>query len=181
MGSMDASQGMGGGGGMGEAGGGGGGMGGGGGAPTVTAKVRWQTAMPIRQAVVKMRFGAEASTSQQAAQILGNRDPIYIVAVEGIPVAMLRGGGQQNVDRMRAMLTKTSQIKRGKKDPILPVQVDIGMADKALIVYLVFPKKEGDEIVLDDKEVEFVTKFGPMEFKRKFKLADMVVDGQLSL
>ena len=36
-------------------------------------------------------------------------------------------------------------------------------------------------VVLEDKDVEFISKVGPMEFKKKFKLADMVMDGKLTL
>lgn len=69
--------GMGGGGGSEDASGGeggaagGGGMGGGGGAaPTLTAKVRFQTALPVKQALLKMKFGSEVATSAQAQELL---------------------------------------------------------------------------------------------------------------
>ena len=42
-----------------------------------------------------------------------------------------------------------------------------------------FPKT--DPISLDDKEVEFTTKIGTMTIRRKFKLSDMKVRGQLEL
>jgi len=34
---------------------------------------------------------------------------------------------------------------------------------------------------LEDKDVEFIAKVGPMEFKKKFKLAEMVMGGKLTL
>ena len=70
-------------------------------------------------------------------------------------------------------------LKRGDKTPIMPVQVQLGVVEKTVLVYFVFPKS--DAIVLEDKDVEFVSKVGPMEFKKKFKLADMVMDGKLTL
>ena len=36
-------------------------------------------------------------------------------------------------------------------------------------------------ITLDDRTVEFVTKFGPVELKQKFELDDMVFANELSL
>lgn len=42
-----------------------------------------------------------------------------------------------------------------------------------------FPKTHAIE--LEDKEVEFVTKRGPMEIKKKFKLKDMIFKGELAL
>jgi hypothetical protein len=48
-----------------------------------------------------------------------------------------------------------------------------------MTVYFLFPRSEA--ITLEDKEVEFETKLGPMEIKRKFKLQDMVFGGKLEL
>ena len=48
-----------------------------------------------------------------------------------------------------------------------------------MMLFFVFPKT--DPITLDDKEVEFSTQIGPMQFKRKFKLQEMVFDGKLEL
>jgi hypothetical protein len=35
--------------------------------------------------------------------------------------------------------------------------------------------------VIEDKEVEFSTRVGPFEFRRKFKLKEMTADGKLEL
>ena len=163
------------GGGGGEAGGEGGGMGGGGGAPAPTAKVRWQTALPVKQALVKMKFGAEAATSTQAQQLLASADTFYVIVMEGLPQRIAQMGGA----RLQENLKKSTMLKRGDKPPILPMQIQVGVADKLVLVYFAFPKT--DAIVLEDKDVEFISKVGPMEFKKKFKLADMVMDGKLTL
>ena len=169
----------GGGGGGGEMGGGGeaggGGMGGGGGAPAIMAKIRWQTALPVKQALVKMKFGAEAAASTQAQQLLTSADDVYLIVVEGLPQRMAQMGGA----RLQENLKKSTMLKRGDKAPILPTQIEVGVADKMVLVYYAFPKT--DAIVLEDKDVEFISKVGPMEFKKKFKLADMVMDGKLTL
>jgi len=162
----------GGGGGMGGASGG---MGGGGGAPEIMAKVRWQTALPIKQALIKMKFGSEAATSTQAKQLLEAVDEVYLVVMEGLPPRM----AQMGAERLQEGLKKTTMLKHGDKTPIAPLQVKLGMVEKTVLVYFAFPKT--DAIVLEDKDVEFVSKVGPMEFKKKFKLADMVVDGKLTL
>jgi len=46
-------------------------------------------------------------------------------------------------------------------------------------ILFTFPRTAA--ISLNDKEVEFVTRFGPMEIKHKFKLKDMVYQGRLEL
>ena len=62
--------------------------------------------------------------------------------------------------------------------------MDVGAAgfkdgDQLVRVEFLFPKTSA--IVLDDKEVEFSTKLGDVELTKKFKLADMMVRGQLAL
>jgi len=175
-------KGGGGGGGMGGGGegggeGGGGGMGGrgGGGAPAMMAKVRWQTALPIKQALVKMKFGAEAATSTQAQQLLTSADDVYLIVMEGLPQRMAQMGGA----RLQENLKKSTMLKRGDKPPILPMQIEVGVAEKMVLVYYAFPRT--DAIELEDKDVEFISKVGPMEFKKKFKLAEMVMGGKLTL
>ena len=148
---------------------------GGGMAPAPTAKVRWQTALPVKQALVKMKFGAEAATSTQAQQLLASVDTFYLIVMEGLPQRIAQMGGA----RLQENLKKSTMLKRGDKPPILPTQIEVGVADKLVLIYYAFPKT--DAIVLEDKEVEFVSKVGPMEFKKKFKLADMVMDGKLTL
>ena len=174
MGGGGEGGGEGGGGGM---GGGGGGMGGGGGggAPAIMAKIRWQTALPVKQALVKMKFGAETATSTQAQQLLTSADDVYLIVVEGLPQRMAQMGGA----RLQENLKKSTMLKRGDKPPIMPMKIEVGVADKMVLVYYAFPKT--DSIALEDKEVEFISKVGPMEFKKKFKLADMVMAGKLTL
>jgi hypothetical protein len=43
-----------------------------------------------------------------------------------------------------------------------------------------FPKSE-QALSLDDHEVEFATRMGPMELKHKFKLKEMTWQGKLAL
>jgi len=56
--------------------------------------------------------------------------------------------------------------------------VDVHQAGGGTMMYS-FSKEHAIE--LDDKEVEFTTKRGPMEIKKKFRLKDMVYHGKLAL
>ena len=51
--------------------------------------------------------------------------------------------------------------------------------EASVVVLCYFPRT--DAITLEDKDVEFITKLGPMEIKKKFKLEDMVFGGHLAL
>ncbi len=80
---------------------------------------------------------------------------------------------------MKAMLIQNSTLTVRGKEPVHPIDVVRPTASGSRTLYFLFSKEP--PITLDDKEVEFVTKMGPMEFKKKFKLADMVVGGKLEL
>ena len=78
------------------------------------------------------------------------------------------------------MLAKT-ELKRRNKEPISPDSVRFFPNDpgRSIRVMYWFPKI--DEITLDDKDVEFVSKLGGIDIKKKFKLKDMVFGDQLEL
>ena len=197
---MDASMGGAGGGaggGMGG-GGGGGGMGGAGGggvpgggaaAPQTMVLIRWQSALPVKQALLRGKFGNEASTAAEAQALLANEEAYYVIAVEKLPrMGMGRpspagksaeGKGGNDPERMRQMMARSTSLLRKGKEPIKPEDVKMATAEKTMTVYFLFPRTEA--ITLEDKEVEFVTKMGPLEIKRKFKLQDMVFAGKLAL
>jgi hypothetical protein len=63
------------------------------------------------------------------------------------------------------------------------VDVRDGPWSAAVEVYLVFPRgqKGNDVITLADKKVEFVTQIGSLNVKKKFKLKNMVYNGELEL
>ena len=52
-------------------------------------------------------------------------------------------------------------------------------AENQIVVEFSFPRSES--IVLEDREVEFVTKLGQFDVKKKFTLKDMVFKGKLEL
>ncbi len=174
-----------GGGGGGGAGGfdGGGDIGGGGGGgragmdlpdlgPTTTLIVRWHTALPVRQAVCRLRFKDEAATSPEAAKMLQPETQRYVVGIAGLPPQLLRG--------KPAELKGKAHLNIKGKPPIeaASVQADRGPGGGSL--YLIFPR-EGNPITLEDKEVEVVVKLPAADIKRKFRLKDMVFEGKLEI
>ena len=188
--------GMGGGGGFPAGGGGGGeggiegGGGGGGGAvgpssgmsqestsvPRLPVLIRWQSALPVKQAILKARMGAEAATSQDAAKVLERQEQYYVIALSGIPARMLMGGGPDK-------LKSTIALKIAKLPPVAPLDVKVNAGQGMAEVYLLFPRSQPDAhvITLDDKEVELVAQIGPLDVRRKFRLKDMVFEGKLEL
>ena len=118
------------------------------------------------------RFGSEAHTAAESKQFLERRETHYVVAVAGFSGRM--AGMTQNTDRFK----ETTSLKRKNKDLIRPEIVQMHQRE-SVTLFLSFPRT--DPIALEDKNVEFEMKLGPMTLKRKFKLKDMVFDGKLEL
>ncbi|MDA2930016.1 hypothetical protein MYX84_08740 [Acidobacteria bacterium AH-259-O06] len=222
---------LGGGGRGGGAGGGGGGFGGRGGrgggvggglTPTIPLTIRWFSALPVKQAIANRRFGTDAGTSAQAAQMINRQETHYIVAVSGVPARMFLGNpgrrgsrserdrspserdgsrsergrpsSEERLKRVSERLKSESFLKIKGQEPIRSdaVHIDVGRGGNTVDaqalrsgaeIYVMFPRtQEGSHVItVKDKDVEFVTKIGEREVKKKFKLKDMVYDGKLEL
>ena len=156
------------GGGMGEAN-----RGQGGGGAGMTLHVRWQSALPIREALVVTKLGHEKAESDQAKKFLDQTLPYYVVAVVGLPPGLINRMRDEHLPE----LAKVTTLARKDKDPIAAESAQ-RLPGEPGIAFL-FPKTAA--IGLDDKEVEFVSKVGTIEVKRKFKLKDMVIGDKLEL
>ena len=79
-------------------------------------------------------------------------------------------------DRMKENTT----LERKGKDAIHPDRIQPVQTNQGMITVFMFPRT-GQPIVLDDKEVTLHQKMGPMDWKAKFALKDMVYNGKLEL
>jgi hypothetical protein len=163
--------------------GGGGGMGRGGGGmeasqppPGITVQVRWHSALPIKQAIARARYGEEATTSPEAAKMLGRQEDRYVVGVTGLPAQAVRGNPEAL--KSNALL----RLKR-QKDPIQASDIKGDREQGRANLYLFFPRgQDGSHVItLEDEEVELVLKLPSVEIKRKFRLKDMVFEGKLEI
>jgi hypothetical protein len=146
----------------------------GGGGSSLNLTVSWRTALPIRQAVAKEKFGKEAGTSPEAKKLIEEDQKYYAILLTGLP-----GRAIGNGEKLKAMLLKTSSLSVKGKDPIAPSDVQAGTSEQKTLVLFLFPKTTAFD--LDDKDVEFSTQLGPLNVKQKFHLKDMVFNGKLEL
>lgn len=154
--------------------GGGGGFGSGG--PTgVTVTLLWQTALPVKQALIKRQYGAEAGTSPEAKAKLERVDQVYVLTLIGMPGFAL-GAAQGN--NKAALLESTTLVVAGKP-PLKAVDVQISGGRGAANVSFLFPKTT--TFTVEDKEMEFSSKFDKTLIKKKFKLKDMVFNGKVEM
>jgi hypothetical protein len=147
--------------------------GGPGGASSMMVRVRWQSALPVRQAIVLTQLGPEKADSDQAKKFLNQVSNEYVVAVVGLPQMLDRASEEQLNE-----LAKGAALQRKDKDPLPAGAVQRIPGEKGSVAFF-FPKTSA--ITLEDKEVEFVSKVARIEVRRKFKLKDMVVGDKLEL
>jgi hypothetical protein len=192
--------GWGGSGGMGGPGMGGGGMGGpgggmgrgggrrggqGGGMASAKLTVRWESAAPVHQALLK-------NESADAAKFSDWAKDYYVVTVSGLPKmgARRRGGdddsqqqdpdqAKQMEERMQERLKENTSLKL-KGRTIAPERLEtLEAADGTRTEAFLFPRTSN--ILAADKEVTFSMGMGPMEVKSKFALKDMQFKDKLEL
>ncbi len=139
-------------------GGGGGRRGGGGGggntdiprAPTINLAVRFRSALPIKQSLVKGNMGESTELTPEMTEFLNRKETHYVVAVDHLPQQLSRMS--QNPDA----LIGTAVLRRKGKTDLAAEKVEVQAADQVTRFYYFFPRTE--EIHLADKEVEFFMK-----------------------
>ena len=162
------------GGGMGRHGGGypGGGQGGGttDGTSTDTSEpptlhLRWESALPIREAELKARETNAPSVDEDH----------YAIAVYGVPSRMANGSAD---DLARQFKSQASIKREGKKD-LKPSSVDVLQREDGPVIVYLFPRSK--EIARQDRRVEFDAQIGRLQFAQSFYVDDMMYQGKLEL
>jgi hypothetical protein len=154
---------------------------------TTPIVIVWRTALPVRQALARLQYGAEAATNPQGKALLENEQPASVLLLSLIP-----GSFRGDVADI-AKLTADTTIKVKGKPDIHPTEIQIPPAAApagkggpggrggggTFDLILLFPKNAG--LTVDDKELDFSTRVGKMSIRKKFKLKDMVYNGKLEM
>ena len=146
-----------------------------GGIRRVKVTVTWNSALPIKQALVRRAIGRDTPVRPSDQAALTQPDPLYAVTLSGLPPDF------RELVRMGDSIKASTVLKRKNGEPIGLEEVYLfeDSRDQTISVVFSFPKT--DTITLDDEEIELVTDLGGSPLKKKFKLADMVFHGQLTL
>jgi hypothetical protein len=144
--------------------------------PLIPISIRWISALPIKQAQMRAKYGKEAATSPEAQKFLGQKPTLYILAIAGIPGLLVSAGGG---DRTREEMSKSTSLTVKGKEPFRPAAVQFVPNGGNVDVIVGFERTS--EITLDDQEVEFSSLIGSVTVKYKFKLKDMAIKGKLEL
>jgi hypothetical protein len=159
----------------GASGGGGGDMGGAAVTTGPTVLMRWQSALPIREAAARVKYGEEAGTSKEAADMLSANQQLYVVGIFGIPAKAVGSATDE--------LKSNAELRVKNQPPARPVQVRISQQGPSTAIFLLFPREQpgAHVIVPADDEVEVFLNLEAGQVSRKFKLKEMMFDGKLEL
>ncbi|HUA21788.1 MAG TPA: hypothetical protein VMB25_23750 [Bryobacteraceae bacterium] len=136
---------------------------------------RWQTALPVRQAFVRLKYGAEADKSEDAKKVLAQQNRPYEIVLSGPLGAFLPGKPEESAKA----LSEVTSLSSRRTGAIKPIQIQVSNPGRSMDVLFVFPRSM--PFTVEDKEVEFSTKLGTSNLKYRFKPKDMVFNGKLEM
>ena len=132
------------------------------------ATVRWDSALPVREAL-KTKMSVALSEN-------------YIINVFGdVPSAAPNNDDSADERRTKFQILQERTRLERKDEPIELKRVELGPATPFSSPGTLFYFSRVFPLTLDDKQVTFVTKIGPLELKCKFTLKDMLYRGNLEL
>lgn len=132
--------------------------------------LRWENALPIREAVLKAR-DTNAPTLD---------DGYYALAVYGVPSRMVTGDSRTLANKLKGMAT----IKRDGKKNLKPSSVVVLQRDSGPVFVYLFARPNPNKktaIKPEDKRIEFDAQIGRLKFGESFFLEDMVYKGKLEI
>lgn len=159
-----------------------------GGNATLPVLVRWDSALPVREALV-VTHAKEASDTEHS---LSEPDKYYVLTIEGLvrgrqPIASPDQDSTDNppnggrtpydVNLIRQGLMNYSRLYPNGRKALLPA--DVRIDEQTGTVHVYFPKNEPLDV--KDKEVTFQTNYGSIKVTQRFKLKDMLYRGKLEL
>ncbi len=162
--------------------------------PTLSVLVRWDSALPIRQALLRSsELGPQPQATPGAGSDSGSTS--YVLTVIGlIPANQYRRPGtlpkqstsdgsdgttRPAIDTEQVLegLMATSRLYVRGKTALRPE--DVKIEPETGVIHVFFPRSA--EIKRSDKEVVFTTRFGSLSVDKRFRLSDMVYQNRLEL
>jgi len=128
-------------------------------------KIRWESALPVREAELKAR-------DTNAPTLDENH---YAIAVYNVPRRMADADSKSLADQLK----KQAALKRDGQKDLKPSSVDVIQREDGPVIVYLFPRSK--DISPQDRRVEFEARIGRLEFSQSFFLEDMVYQGKLEL
>jgi len=157
--------------------------------------IRWQSALPVQEALVRQR----SLTADETKALADSSQKDYIITVVGfrVPSRRSRSGdidssdssdqdrdrdtnnSKSNNDALRSRFLDAARLVPKGKSPIYAEDVQFEGPNGASEIRFLFPRSK--EISADDKEVVFAFESQGIKFEHKFRLSDMNYKGKLAL
>jgi hypothetical protein len=115
--------------------------------------IRWQSALPVRQALARDKLGIEP--------------PNYVIALSGLLPNIAHGD------------LREAALRAKGRAALRPSDIQFATRPDSVEIYFLFPKNV--PFTLDDKDIEFSTRVGPWDVKYRFHLKDLLYRGRLEL
>ncbi len=159
-----------------------------GGNATLPVMVRWDSALPVREALLV----THSRDTRDTEHTLSAPDKYYVITIEGLvrgrqtaiaaetdsPDHPPNGGRTPyDINQIRQGLMNFSRLFPRDKKTIVPA--DVRIDEQTGTVHIYFPKDV--PIELGDKEVSFQSSYGSIKVTQRFKLKEMVYRGKLEL
>jgi hypothetical protein len=130
-----------------------------------TLTLRWESALPMREAELKARDIGAPDVA----------DDFYAVAVYGIPRGMIADDSKQTQDELKRLAV----LKREGKKDLKPTRVDILLRDSGPLVVYLFSKSA--ELNWRDHGITFEAQVSRLKFSQAFSTDDMTFHGKLEI
>jgi hypothetical protein len=143
--------------------------------PTAELIVRWQSALPVKQALARMKYGSESTTAPEAKKLLDTVEPNYIIVVSGLMKGLFTG----DPNTVKKEIMSNAELLVKGKDAVKPVDFMVRPNGRGMDAYFAFPKSAAFSV--DDKEVEFSSKIQAVTVRQHFQFKSMVLNGKLEL
>jgi hypothetical protein len=132
---------------------------------SITLKLRWESALPIRLAELKSHE-VEPPTSQGDG---------YSIAIYGVPGTDFKG----DPTKLGEPLKNLAALKREGKKDVRPITVEVFLRENGVVVVYLFPLSA--EITKKDRRIQFEAQIGRIVVTRDFELSEMEFVGKLEL
>ena len=161
---------------------------GGRGAGPMNVTVRWDSALPVQQALKRQG----ASSADETKAVADASEKYYVISVFGFRMPMNPRGGQngggpdadpdqgrgrQNADNLRSQLLDAAQLVPKGARTIYAQDVEVESLGSEL--RFLFPRTP--PIAPSSKDVDFILEVRGVKVQHKFHLPDMQYQGQLAL
>jgi hypothetical protein len=131
----------------------------------LTFNVRWESALPIREAELKARETAAPDVDENH----------YAIAVYGLPTRLAKPDAQSLGDHLKGQ----ASIKREGQKEMKPTRVQVIQRENDLVIVFLFPRTK--EITAQDSRAEFDAQIGPYQITQSFHIDEMIYQGKTEL